>query len=570
VDPSDPDPVSGHGTGMAGGLIMPPYKNPKDGLMYQGVLQNAKVYNIRESDDDSQGSITQALQWVVDHHAQYNITAVNMTDFVGTTAATAMYDAQVTALWNAGVFVATPVANNWLGDPDSGTPPHTSIGYPGKHPYVFATGGLDANGTGVRAETQRGPLLDILAPAVNVWVPYYVPSTDEHLYVQGAGNSWGLPMVVGTAVLLQQIDPTLKPAEIMQIIQDGGVYVADTTENAQITGVAGYKRLDVLGAVKLAYQRRDDASDQGTGNDTLATATSIPLDTSGNGTIAGQKLLIHDHDYYTFSVSAAGSYDLSSIAGAQLLNAGGTVIGTVGASGVLARQSLAAGKYYVHLYNPDQSLSGTYSIDIARHTTPAIVAGTFAATPKVISLAFSKDVGASLTAADLVVTPQSGGSAISPTSVTFDKATGIARFAFATPLPDGDYHATIRAASVTDSTGQPMDADFTADFFILSGDANRDRAVDFNDLVLLAQNYNSTGGKLWTDGDFTGDGNVDFNDLVVLAQRYNTSLPAPAPPAAAPVRLASSAKPKPSNPLFSITPVARPSAQPTKRRQPAG
>ena len=61
------------------------------------------------------------------------------------------------------------------------------------------------------------------------------------------------------------------------------------------------------------------------------------------------------------------------------------------------------------------------------------------------------------------------------------------------------------------------------------GDANRDGVVDFNDLVKLAQNYNTT-GKTWGDGDFTGDGNVDFNDLVVLAQRYNTSLPAtPAP-----------------------------------------
>src|SRR6266536_2519642 len=28
-------------------------------------------------------------------------------------------------------------------------------------------------------------------------------------------------------------------------------------------------------------------------------------------------------------------------------------------------------------------------------------------------------------------------------------------------------------------------------------------------------------------GDFTGDGSVDFKDLVILAQRYNTSLPAP-------------------------------------------
>jgi hypothetical protein len=59
----------------------------------------------------------------------------------------------------------------------------------------------------------------------------------------------------------------------------------------------------------------------------------------------------------------------------------------------------------------------------------------------------------------------------------------------------------------------------------LLADANGDRSVDFNDLVSLAQNYNTSSGKGWADGDFTGDGNVDFNDLVKLAQNYNTSLP---------------------------------------------
>jgi hypothetical protein len=62
----------------------------------------------------------------------------------------------------------------------------------------------------------------------------------------------------------------------------------------------------------------------------------------------------------------------------------------------------------------------------------------------------------------------------------------------------------------------------------IPADANDDRSVDFNDLVALAQNYNTT-GKTFPQGDFTGDGAVDFNDLVVLAQHYNTSVPPAAP-----------------------------------------
>jgi hypothetical protein len=56
------------------------------------------------------------------------------------------------------------------------------------------------------------------------------------------------------------------------------------------------------------------------------------------------------------------------------------------------------------------------------------------------------------------------------------------------------------------------------------GDATANGAVDFNDLVQLAQNYDVTDGRrLWSQGDFTGDGNVNFNDLVLLAQNYDTT-----------------------------------------------
>lgn len=97
--------------------------------------------------------------------------------------------------------------------------------------------------------------------------------------------------------------------------------------------------------------------------------------------------------------------------------------------------------------------------------------------------------------------------------------------------------------------------------YTLAGDATLDRSVDFNDLVRLAQNYNSGGGKTCTDGDFTGDGIVDFNDLVLLAQHYNDTLTPPAPVPAAvvapPAPTPQKRKPKP-RPVFSVTPVAGP------------
>jgi hypothetical protein len=336
-------------------------------------------------------------------------------------------------------------------------------------------------------------------------------------------------MVTGTAVLLQQLDPTITPAEIMQLMQDGGVYVADNSSDAAITGIAGYKRLDIFNTVKLAYQQRDDASDAGTGNDTQGTAATITLDSTGKGSLTGRKLLIHDEDFYTFTVGQAGTYDLDSLAGAQLMNNSGAVIGTVGASGRL-RQSLAAGKYYVHLYDAARSLDGTYSVAIQQ--APAALPATLTATPTTITLGFTANVGASLDASDLKLTQRlvNGGSGapFSPTSVTFDTTTNTARFTFATPLPDGDYHVSILGAGVTDAGSHTLSADVSTDFFTLAGDITHDRTVNFDDLLVLAKNYNKT-GMTYGEGDLTGDGLVNFDDLLILAKAYNKTLPAPSP-----------------------------------------
>lgn len=55
-----------------------------------------------------------------------------------------------------------------------------------------------------------------------------------------------------------------------------------------------------------------------------------------------------------------------------------------------------------------------------------------------------------------------------------------------------------------------------------NGDADIDFATDFDDLLILAQNYEGT-GKRWTEGDFDGDNDVDFEDLLTLAQNYDVA-----------------------------------------------
>jgi hypothetical protein len=99
-----------------------------------------------------------------------------------------------------------------------------------------------------------------------------------------------------------------------------------------------------------------------------------------------------------------------------------------------------------------------------------------------------------------------------------------------------------------------MASSYTVIFSVLAGDATGDRSVDFSDLAVLAQHYNTMGGMTFAQGDFNYDQNVDFLDLALMAQRYNTSLAAPAVgsavASATPVvfstsRIAPVAKPKP-------------------------
>src|SRR5687768_1515420 len=136
------DKTSAHGTGVAGILVANPYDS--GGKHYQGMLQNSRLYNLRTNRLDSQNTIKLALQWVLANHEAQNITAVNLTDFIGTarSVTSPVYAAEVKALWEAGVFILTPVANDWLGNPNSTppTPPKEAIGFPAKDPHIYGSG----------------------------------------------------------------------------------------------------------------------------------------------------------------------------------------------------------------------------------------------------------------------------------------------------------------------------------------------------------------------------------------------------------------------------------------------
>jgi hypothetical protein len=134
---------------------------------------------------------------------------------------------------------------------------------------------------------------------------------------------------------------------------------------------------------------------------------------------------------------------------------------------------------------------------------------------------------------------------------------------------DGTYTVSVQAGGVKDAAGNAVPAGAIGAFTVHApypGDATGDDKNDFNDLVALAQNYNTPAGRGYATGDFTFDGAVDFNDLVILAQNYNSALP-PAGAAAIPLPIASAVKPgnvMAKKAIFSVTPVAKAVAKKSK------
>lgn len=102
-------------------------------------------------------------------------------------------------------------------------------------------------------------------------------------------------------------------------------------------------------------------------------------------------------------------------------------------------------------------------------------------------------------------------------------------------LSDGNWRLTLSGQTVRDTFGNQLDGNgdgvagdsFNFDFFTLAGDVNRDRVVNFSDLLIVSQRY-GTGGNTFSSGnvDYSAGGAVNFSDLLLVAQKYGSNLPA--------------------------------------------
>jgi subtilisin family serine protease len=233
---NDSDPMSSsyaHGTGVAGMIGANGYDY--GGAHYQGIAPGAKLIALRETNTNG---VVAALKWVIANKTKYNIVSLNFTDFGGGNRDTAAsIKSSLNTLSAMGVYASSPSGN---GGSASG-----ANGY-----GIEAVVGSVNKGDGISGFTNRGPGLDFLAPGEKVTVPYYDVGSHKHIYVDVAdGTSWSAPQIAGAAAILRQIDPGFSNGEITSILKDSAVYKYDSKSHLS------YARLNLYGAVRLAYQR---------------------------------------------------------------------------------------------------------------------------------------------------------------------------------------------------------------------------------------------------------------------------------------------------------------------------
>ena len=312
----------------------------------------------------------------------------------------------------------------------------------------------------------------------------------------------------------------------------------------------------------INYNAGDDGIETGDYALSLALSPAAQFTDADSGTIAsGQaragSITVGDIDIWRFSVNAGTPFTVNlAETAAQAFNPNLIVVGPTGnllyndssdtSRSFTLNNPTASGTYTAFVLDAGGQQEGAYSIGLNTAAGPDTVAPAiltadyrFNAPLPELRVSFSEPVGSSFSIEDLVLTNTTAGTVVDPFALTvnFDSTRNVFVATFdgldGRVLPDGNYRLHIAKNDITDTSGNTLAADFNYDFFVLAGDVNRDRAVNFSDLVVIAQNYNGL-DRTYAEGNlnYSSGGEVDFADLVILAQKYNQTLPLIAPVAA--------------------------------------
>jgi subtilisin family serine protease len=223
----------GHGTMIAG--IAAAETNNGEGVA--GVSWNSKILPLKALDSQGNGAIdkiAEAIRYASDNGAQ----VINLS--LGTEQPSLTLRDACQYAFNKGVFLAAAAGNGAGG----------AVHYPAAYDnYVFAVSATDYNDAPA-ALASIGSEIDAAAPGIRILAPYPTDLTPAGYlpYAYGDGTSFAAPHAAGLAALIKGLKPSLRPAQIMDIIR----FSSADVNAVQIAGrdeVVGYGRIDIEKAV---------------------------------------------------------------------------------------------------------------------------------------------------------------------------------------------------------------------------------------------------------------------------------------------------------------------------------
>ena len=260
------DDTNGHGSHIAGTIAG---NGARSGGKYVGIAPNANLVDVRVTDDQGRGSMSDVvagIQWVYQNRNAYNIRVANLSlnSTVAESYHTSPLNAALEILWFNGVTVVVSSGNN--GSSASGV-----IYPPANDPFVITVGATDDRGTvaitddlmpsfsayGNTVDGFAKP--DLVAPGRNI--VSLLASDDSNLvlahpnngvaasnganYFRMSGTSMASAVAAGAVALLLQDEPNLTPDQVK--------YRLKATANKSWSGYtaqkAGAGYLDIAAAV---------------------------------------------------------------------------------------------------------------------------------------------------------------------------------------------------------------------------------------------------------------------------------------------------------------------------------
>lgn len=447
--------LNGHGSNVAGAIASNDPSAP-------GMAPDAGIIGLRVFDSAgmaSMSSVEQALRWVINNQATYNIVSVNMSlgDGMRYSSPTTnpMISDELATLANLGVIVVAAAGNSFY-DFNS----QQGLSYPAADPNVISVGAVYGNtgsaftyadgaqGTSIAGAitpfTQRAPWLDIMAPGA----PITGPAASGTGTVTMHGTSQASPIVAGAAVLVQQLAMNLLGRrlnldEFRQLIQSNSGTVWDgaggpagdpaETDNVNNTN-ASYRLLDMFALGEAMYAMA------GIVELSPALPNNAPVLSSGgsiSGGIEGRSMVLSygqlrgavaasDADGQSLGIVIRSVQDgrltingRTAMPGA-VVNADDTVVWTPGASGTGLRDAFTVA---VTDGIETSAASGAIRIDLAQARTSRVYEpGVGDETPNVTPLAGLEVMPGGIDAMSTMAAEESGVSDSTPVRLSFIEA----------------------------------------------------------------------------------------------------------------------------------------------------